>query len=100
MAKKHFHIMYDIIAKNKENAEGGNPDVHEAPMRIMFESPDERNNRMFYEVVILGQDGLPAATISYNAGDGSPGNTGPNRITVRAGLWTNGAVIVDGVRIE
>lgn len=99
MAKKHFHIMYDIIATNKVHADAGRLDTHDPPMRIAVEDSAPGVNRMFYEVIILGQDGLPAATLSYDAGSGSPENREP-RISVRAGMWTHGAVIVDGVRIE
>lgn len=99
MAKKHFHIDYRIIKSNKANADDGRPNEHDPPLRIMFDDPDQSKSRMFYETVILGQDGLVAATIGYNALTNSPGNVNP-RISVRAGLWTRNAVIVDGERID
>lgn len=99
MANKFFHIEYGIIDSNAANARDGRSQDHDPPMRIMVVGSAPGVNRMFYEAVILGQDGLPAATIGYDAITPSPGNLNP-RISVRAGLWTPGAVIVDGVRID
>ncbi len=99
MAKKHFHIAYPIIKSNKVNFLDGRPGDHQPPLRIAVDGSAPGVNRMFYEAIILGQDGLPACTFAYDGLNDSPENFNP-RIDTRAGMWTNGAVIIDGVRIE
>ncbi len=92
MARKYFHLHFEIVLKNKTAEEEGRERL--PPLRLLI--PDQRElNRFFWEVVCEGP-----TTLTSDVGYAIPKEGQPMPPPPRVGMWTEGAVIVDGVRIE